>query len=320
MDISDKALDVMPRKLKSMMAKLKRLLDDKKKDEVPAYDYRYDVADLRLDIAWELFEMGRYNEALSFYRKVTWSEGGGRKYVGTACVLTELHRFEEAMAVLQKGLKEDPDSAALFHAMGNYFQEKMDFNSSYNWFRRAMEANPKEPMHWFSVANAACCLSQYEEGISIYRKLVNKYPRNGLYREFLGWSLSDTGCTEEAMREYKTAIQLKGADIDAYIGLYFVCRDLGLQTEALNAALSGYRLFPGKDPDMYAVLTEAYRDQGWIDEAIGIIQKGLELFPDDEQLQDMLKDMQDDDDGGEAVETTNKKLVAIIVNKRQKMR
>ena len=60
MDKSDKALDVMPRKLTSMMAKLKRLLDDKKKDEVPAYDYRYDVAELRLDIAWELFEMGRY--------------------------------------------------------------------------------------------------------------------------------------------------------------------------------------------------------------------------------------------------------------------
>jgi len=286
-----------------------------------AYVYREEVSDLRLDIAWELLEIGRYNEALSFCRKVTWSEGYVRKYVGIAYALTELHGFEEALRVLQKGLKKYPFSTDLFYEMGNYYHARMEFDSSYNWFRRAAEADPEEPMYRFGVANAACCLSQYEEGISIYRSLVNKYPRNGLYREFLGWGLLDTGYTEEAMKEFKTAILLKGSGIDAYMGLYFACRDLGFQTEALNAAMSGYRRFPGKEPDMYAVLAEAYRDQGWIDDSLEIIQKGLKLFPEDEQLHNLLKDIQDDDgDGGESVEPANRKLVAVIVSRRQKMK
>ena len=158
---------------------------------------------------------------MSFYRKVGWSEGYVRKYVGIACALTELHRFEEAMRVLQKGLKKHPFSAALFHEMGNYYHARMEYDRSYKWFRRAAEADPKEPMYRFGVANAACCLSQFEEGISIYQSLVNKYPRNGLFRELLGWSLFDTGYTEEAMKEFKSAILLKGSGIDAYMGLYF---------------------------------------------------------------------------------------------------
>ena len=76
---------------------------------------------------------------------------------------------------------------------------------------------------------------------------------------------------------------------EAYTGLYWAYKGIGLSNEAREIAEKGLRKFPHEDPCLYVNLANAYYNRGWLDEAEEVLQSGLTKFPGDEDMEKLLE-------------------------------
>jgi len=73
------------------------------------------VNDLKLKLGWAAFDCRKYPEALAVFSSVRGKEFAEPKYTGVASVLIEMESYAEARRVVEKGLREFPESYALWN-------------------------------------------------------------------------------------------------------------------------------------------------------------------------------------------------------------
>ncbi len=266
------------------------------------------VQEVKIYLAWALLDCGKYEEGLAMYNSVHGSQYRETKYNGIGRALTEMKRYGEARTILGKGLKEFPESSALWICLGNLNEVLGDHSGALICFETAIRCDSDDSHLFYNKALALAGLGSYADAISILDQLIEEYPDDPMYLSERGNLLLQTRYPLEALRDYRKAMALFSecpeirVGVSIYAGFCSAYLELGMEKDALETALEGLKRFPDTSSVLYYNAGAAFCNMGWRKEALEILQKGVEKFPDDQELREFLKEVEDDfegPDGGE---------------------
>ncbi|HTB79719.1 MAG TPA: tetratricopeptide repeat protein [Opitutaceae bacterium] len=120
----------------------------------------------------------------------------------------------------------------------------------------------------------------YQSRMSIWSDTVAKCPGNARGHDSLGNALDDNGRTEEALQEYKKAVDLAPNDPREHYNLGRALEKLGQMTEALAQYQEALRRNPNY-AEAHNNLGVVLAHLGQTDEAIGHCRTAIKLEPDD---------------------------------------
>ena len=273
---------------------------------------------LRIDLGWELLDRGRYEYGLALYSSLPSQTYGSAKWNGMSRALTGMGLYEEARELLEKGLKRYPDSYALWVGMGALQAESGNDFDALESFETAIRLAPEDDSTaLFNKVQVLAKLGCYGDALSDLKALIDREPWDPRYWIVLGSCHLDMECPEDALKDYRMAMNLwqenptpyEGGCL--YMGTYATYRTLGMLREALDIAKEGLKQFPEEDPGLYQNLADAYNAMGWKGDAIRVLKKGIEVFPDDEELKEVLRDIEDNMDDPE--EGRNPPILGLLV-------
>ena len=259
--------------------------------------------DLKTDLAWTLLDCGKYEEGLALYLSVCGKQNRERKYSGIGRALTEMRHYDEARRIFEKGLKEFPESCALWTGLGILHDILGDHFESLKCFEAAIKFDPTKSLGpLYNKVLALMGLGSYTDAISIIDHLIEEYPEEPKYLAERGNCTGETGYPREALQYFEKAMALFSESSDPhtgvsiYAGFCSAYMELGMKREAMEIALEGLKRFPDEDPALYQNAGAAFYEMGWRKEAMEILKKGVEKFPEDEEMKKVLKDIEDDMD------------------------
>ncbi len=271
------------------------------KSKVERRELKEHVDDLKINLSWTLFDYGKFEEGLVLFESLSWKDYGETKYNGMARALIEMKHYGEARKLLEKGLKEFPDSCGLWTCLGNLNEGLGEHRESLICFEAAIRCDSeKGPGTIYNKAMALMGLGSHLDAISIMDHLIEEYPEEPLYLAERGNCALEIGYPQEALQYYQKAMTVYAESQDVhtgvciYAGLCSAYIDLGMKREATLTALEGLRRFPDGYPVLYYNAGAAFMGMDWCKEALEILKTGVEKFPNDEELKEFLKEVEDD--------------------------
>ncbi len=301
--------------------KLSRVKSKAKRRELKEY-----VGDLKINLGWTLLDYGKYEQGLVLFESLSWRDYGETKCNGTARALIEMKHYGEARKILEKGLKEFPDSCGLWTCLGNLKEGLGDHCESLICFEAAIRCDSeKGPGTLYNKALALMGLGSHTDAVSIIDHLIKEYPEEPLYLAERGNIALEIGYPHEALQYFQKAMAVYAEFPDVhtgvciYAGMCSAYIDLGMKREAIVTALEGLKRFPDGYPVLYYNAGAAFMGMGWRKEALEILKKGAEKFPEDEELKEFLRDVEDDmddPDKGDNPPILGLLLLMAIVQKR----
>lgn len=104
-------------------------------------------------------------------------------YVGTC--LKEMERFQEAVDVLRRAARADPEDILNHNLLGFCYYKLQRHEEAVACFRRAVEIDPRSAIDWASLGSNLRDLGRIDEAIEMYEKALSLDPSIGFARENL---------------------------------------------------------------------------------------------------------------------------------------
>ena len=197
-------------------------------------------------------------------------------------VFVNQRRLEQAIEHFQRGLKLEPESAALHYGLGNAYSREKRINEAIGEFEKALASNPD-----FAEAhnNLGSCLAQtgrLDEAIVHYRKAIELRPRFPQPYNHLGNAFRRKGRATEAVSFYQKAIEVQPDFIPAQINLAWMLAtwpepSVRNGSKAVALAEKANRLSNAQDPLVLRTLAAAYAETGRFPEAASAAKRALAL-------------------------------------------
>ena len=276
---------------------------------------------LKCDLAISHIDTGEYKGAYEIYDCLSWEARDELGYWGMSRVLIGLNCFEEAILLLKKGLEEHPQSASLWHNLGNAHHLNKDYRQALKYFEKADLLRPDDPEILLTIGNASYGVGCYDEAHGIFQKLELEHGKTPHITAMLGYCNLATGYPDIAAEYFKELVNTDFETPDIYNGLYWAYSDIGLEADALDLIQVAIRKYPTEDSQLYMDIGHEYFNRGWTEESIDILKKGLEIFSDDEEIKDLLEQIDDqlnDPDNGESPSTVAPILVLLQKEGKQR--
>lgn len=306
---SDKLTD-LEQELQAAMRRQNQVCSSK----APGYDD--EITHLKKEIAWLLVERKQYERALVYYQSMSGDEGGEEKYVGMGRALSDLRRFEEADAVMDATLRSYPQSAPMWLAAGNNYQNQENYVKALECFKEAQRIDPDHEAYAYSCGNALYGLRLYEDAFATYQQLSAENPIEERYPTAMGYCRLQTGYPEDASVHFQKAMTLCPLSCNVYNGMFWAYIDRGLANDAVAIAREGLRQYPDEDDVLYVDLAYAYLEMNRMDDAKAVIQQGLKLFPDSQDLNQLLNDINNTENDPNKGTRPAKPIILIILADR----
>ena len=273
------------------------------KSEAKRRELKEHVDDLKINLGWTLLDHAEYEQGLALFELLSWRDYGETKCNGIARALVEMKHYGEARKILEKGLKKFPESCALWTDLGNLNERLGDHFESLICYEAAIRCDAeKDPGTLLNKALALMGLGLHTDALSILDHLIDEYPEEPLYLAERGNCALEMEYPLEALQYYQKAMAVYTESSDEhtgvciYAGLCSAYIDLRMKREAAVTALEGLKRFPNGYPVLYYNAAAAFSGMGWGEEMLEILKKGVEKFPEDEDLNEFLKDVEDDMD------------------------
>jgi len=137
-------------------------------------------------------------QSLELYKKaVTLDASYAMGYVGLGYALMMARKYDEGIAQAERGLELAPNSADVVIGYANILL--YTGGDSIPFFERAMRLNPKPPnLYLRKYAEALCDLGRYEEAIAQFKKAIEREPGDIFANIFLTATYSMAGREKEA--------------------------------------------------------------------------------------------------------------------------
>ncbi|NWG03156.1 MAG: tetratricopeptide repeat protein [Syntrophaceae bacterium] len=137
-------------------------------------------------------------QSLELYKKaVTLDASYAMGYVGLGYALMMARKYDEGIAQAERGLDLAPNSADVVIGYANILL--YTGGDSIPFFERAMRLNPKPPnLYLRKYAEALCDLGRYEEAIAQFKKAIEREPEDIFAYIFLTATYSMAGREKEA--------------------------------------------------------------------------------------------------------------------------
>jgi len=122
----------------------------------------------------------------------------------------------------------------------------------------------------------------WKDNYALWSDAVKKSPQSALARQYLGYTLYSSGNIDEAIREYRKALELNPQLFDARFNLGIAYHSKGLFEQAIEQYQIMLRYYPASASAKNA-LGMAYGQVGFLDKAIEHFQAALALDPSNEE-------------------------------------
>lgn len=230
---------------------------------------------------------GKIDEAISEYRKaIALDPSLASPHVGLAVIFLNRRNLAEAAAEFRKTIEIDDRASATPSRLD------VDVRQTPQFEERASEqfvwsvARPREIPH-FGLAYVLAEQHKTEEAIAEYRKALDVAPNDAAAHNNLGNALRDQHNIDAAMAEYRTAIQLDPKYASPHYNLGLALRDQHRTEEEIAEYRKAIELDP-KNSAAHDNLGLALQDQHRTDEAIAEYHNAISLDPKNSAAHDNL--------------------------------
>ena len=200
-----------------------------------------EYAEARLNLARVLEDRGRSTDAEKQYASVLEADAGNDKArAGIAALYDRTGRQDLAIKEFRLLSARNPDLAeAEFIRFGQEARKAREYARAEKFFLRATDINPQFAKAWAELGTNSYLAGEYPKGIEYFRKALTIDPGQAAFHYYLGLALEKGRQQEEALREYRRAVELGGPP-EARLGLARAALesgDPGLAVEELNRLL-----------------------------------------------------------------------------------
>jgi Flp pilus assembly protein TadD len=177
-----------------------------------------DDAELRNALGWTLFQDGRPAEAVAEYKRTLAADPNHAKsHNNLALALVELGRLEEAAGHFKRSLEIEP-RAEIYSDLGFTMAQLGKSEAARADYEKALELDPKCASAHFNLAVTFVQAGEFGEAESHYRQALAGKPTAETHNG-LGYVLAREGRTEEAVAEFRKAIDVDAKFTPAYNNL-----------------------------------------------------------------------------------------------------
>lgn len=129
-------------------------------------------------IAYE--RMGRYEEALECYR-IAGENGVWHAHYNQGNILVRLNRFSDAIPLLEKATRVNPDHAKSWARLGSALRSLKRHEEALNAYRQATRLEPDYAWAWNEQGITLELLGRFDEALKAYRQASKYAPNDALY-------------------------------------------------------------------------------------------------------------------------------------------
>ena len=267
----------------------------------------------RLEVATELRELGRIDEAEAVYRDVLaehphayWAVIGlgliarargqrdeARAYferakaidpaqasawLELAVDLRDGGEFVEALAVLRSVLAQDPANWYAWLAVGHTERHAGDHQAALQAFRRALDCRPDHIDALVEVALQERYLGRPRVAQALLTRALELTPSHVRALEQLGELARLSHYPEQALALYRRAGEIQPAGVWAHLGISQALIDLG-RIEQAKMTLEAVEKGPGQRPEISAKRVQLLRETGDLPAACALARQAVDAAP-----------------------------------------
>ncbi|MBX3024294.1 tetratricopeptide repeat protein [bacterium] len=195
-----------------------------------------DNVELHNALGWTLFQDGRTPEAVAEYRRaLALNPGHAKAHNNLALALVELGEIAEAADHFRQSLAVEP-KAEIYSDLGFVLAQQGDMEAAVANYRQALALDPDCASAHFNLAVTYVRDGDFAQAEAHYRKALPGRPSAETHNG-LGYVLVQQGRTDEAIAEFRQAI-----DADAqYVPAYNNLADALARQDHLDEAAETYR-------------------------------------------------------------------------------
>lgn len=184
-------------------------------------------------LGWSLFQDGRPGEAVVEYEAALAADPKlAKAHNNLALALVEIGRLPEAAGHFKASLEIEP-RCEIYSDLG-FTQARMRMHDQARAsYRQALALDPECPSAHLNLGASLAREGQFETAESHYRQALAGRPTAEAHNG-LGFALDRLGRTDEAIAEFKTAIEMDPQDVSAYNNLAGTLARLGKLDEAVT--------------------------------------------------------------------------------------
>jgi superkiller protein 3 len=186
--------------------------------------------------------------------------------LNTAKCLYQINDYNEALVYGKKAEQINPDIGELQQLLGNIYDSQKDYEQSVRSYKRALEINGNDPAVMMSLAIAYLRTNRNEPAKELLKTVTRLQPANSSAWQYLGYCFLRLDDLNQAIVNYRKAIEINSRDWEAYRGLgvaYMLTAlnddDAGLKTQAIELWRQSLNIKPDQPKrDRLVKLIEKY--------------------------------------------------------------
>ncbi len=217
----------------------------------------------------------KFSEAASIYEKILdLRPNVATSYVNLALMRIEMREFDEAVRILEEGLKKIPESEALLSRLGHTYVLLGRAKKALDIFDLILKNNPRHFDALLASARMLDLTGQKEDAQNFYRKALEVEPENKVARKNYASNLASTKMFDQAISIF---LGLK----EDYPDDWEILQDLGIAfgyagdiSRSIENLEEAVRLHP--NPVAYYNLAVGEKQVGNLEEAVSYLKLYLE--------------------------------------------
>jgi len=246
------------------------------------------------NLAGTLLERGQLNDAMAHYREaleIKPDVAEVQSNLGNA--LLREGNVEEAIVHLQKALQIDPAYAEAYNHMGSALMKKGQAGEAIAHYQKAVQLNTSYADAYNNLGVAFLRSGQVDQAIADYKKAVAINPESAEMQYNLGNALAHQGNWADAIACYQAAVSTERDSVKAAKirnNLAAALEKLGKSDEALEQFRQAVQI-NGNYPEAHCNLGRMLAQRGRRDEAVAHLREALRLKPGYEQARKQLREL-----------------------------
>ena len=187
-----------------------------------------------------------YEDSIKQYQRSLTLEDRADVRVRLAMMLSFADKSDEAIREVDKALQADPKDASAWFAKGKIAQQKGDLQQAVEAFTRSGELKA-DPNVQFALANSYLQLKDKQKAAQVFQQMLAQYGDRAIWHMVFGGGYRDNGYRDDAIREFKRAIELdpKLPHVHFFLALtYLENNGWGPTDESMHELQEAVRLDP----------------------------------------------------------------------------
>lgn len=186
--------------------------------------------------------------------------------------------FEQAVALVEEIIKDDPDVIDAYFTLGNLYFKEGKFEEALESFFKALERKPDDAFTAINIANSYISMGDFNEAEKFLLSIIDALPPDSQIHFILGNVNNFQKEYDEALKNYKKCLELNPSSASAYnaIGGIYVIQ--GNLDEAENFLEKAMDLNP-QLRNLHYNLAQLYEAKDDFQQAIKEYQTELENIP-----------------------------------------